>query len=101
MVDITDVYGEPAPRPAPAPESDNQKLSKDLRKASSLYREGRKDGAAQAREDFARELLWYCRKAMESDSMLYECDHVPMTDVEYAAIQLRDGKSLRQQEAHR
>ena len=34
----------------PAPLTENQKMSKELREASKLYRAGLKDGAAQARE---------------------------------------------------
>lgn len=48
-------------RPAPTL-TENQKVSKEIREASELYRAGLKDGAAQAREDVLNELEEYCKQ---------------------------------------
>lgn len=46
-------------------------------------------------EQVLDELIRYCQKVKGSDSWLVEMDAVPITDIEYAADQLKAGKSLR------
>ena len=76
---IMDISIRVAERSRSAPLTENQKLSKEMREASELYRAGVKDGAAQAREKVLKEKQTLVALFFEKiQSRAYSNDSLPI-----------------------